>query len=297
MDAPHGSYLVSGEAQACVFGPCLSGRAEISNVGVAGCIQVGSTYTDYGVLVIPLDGSAPTWAKSTRSWRASATDGAPRRTSWELVRLLELSASSRANCGCGAARGRTTAPAGRAGHAGGRPSHPRERRAPEGSPARTGRATITSPAHARGVLRRVASRLPRTRQTGRPTSSCSHPAAGRWTVVRAGSSGSIPVRMERARFRRSRRSRRVCSASGGRAPSASPTRFPPERRCGSWSTGRERCTPSPREFAATGARSCPGSPAAAGTGSSARRSVSGRRAGPAACGRCRRSSPGGASRS
>ena len=203
VDAPHERYLVAGEAQACVFGPCLTGSAEISNVGAAGCIQVGSTYTDYGVLVIPLDGSAPHLGQRQYPivagfgyrWGGSP-DVLGNSCNFSSYEPTLAGSASAAAAEAGGPLPVRVAPGTRALALRIHGSDGPPKVVLHGPRGRT----ITSPAHARGVLKKGSYAIAENKANGTTNVLVLHPAAGRWTVVRAGSTGSIPVRMERARF-------------------------------------------------------------------------------------------------
>lgn len=200
VDAPHGTYLVSGQAQACVFGPCLTGSAEVSSVGVAGCIQVGGSYTDYGILVIPRDGSAPHLGVQYQPitagfgyrWGASSPDVLGNSCDFSSYQPT-LAATARASA-AGGPLGLRIAPGTSAVtlRIHGSDGPPKILlRGPRGK-------TIASPSNARGVLKKGRYAIAENQANGTTNVLLIHPAGGRWTVSRMGSSGSAPTRIDRA---------------------------------------------------------------------------------------------------
>ena len=201
VDPPSKQYAVSGTVNACINGlGCAMGSGVVSSTGVAGCIEITSTYQSPDLLITL--GSPPTigFAQETVDisagvgyrWGASSPDiwaNSCDLSGYQPTRPFASGASA------GVLRERvaagTTALAWRVHGSHGVPKvviH-----GPHGT-------VITSSAHSPGAQRRGHWMLAENAAGGTTNVLLIHPPAGTWTVQAVPGTASIPTKIDQAKF-------------------------------------------------------------------------------------------------
>jgi hypothetical protein len=212
VDPPSKQYAVSGSVNACINGlGCLMGSGVVSSTGVAGCIEITSTYQSPDLLITL--GSPPTigFAKDTINisagvgyrWGASSPDiwaNSCDLSSYQPTSPFASAESqptrpfaSAANAGVLTERVATgtTALAWRVHGTHGVPKlviH-----GPHGT-------VITSSAHSHGAQRKGHWMLAENAADGTTNVLLLHPPAGTWTVQAVHGTDSIPTKIDQAKF-------------------------------------------------------------------------------------------------
>ncbi len=191
-------FVVGGDGQGCLGDACAEAEGELSSIGVAGCVTVGTSLPTYD-LVIPLDGRAVhpghehVPVHRGLRLRLGRLHGGP---AGRLVRLLALRADARLATRAAAGVTRSASRADRARHGRRLAARPRHPRPAEDRPPRTPRRDD----HVPGARTRDAAQGPlpaRGEQDGRDDQRDARPARPR---------GRGPSRPRRAPSRRRPRS-------------------------------------------------------------------------------------------
>lgn len=203
IDGRNGNFVVGGEGQICLQGlscPLLKAEGEVSSVGVAGCLTIGS-FSPGIDLVIPLDGGSPhlggpsepisagfgyNWNASTFNLLGGSCDFTPYEPTYPTA---QAGRASQASVGYRLSMAPDTKAVSLRIH--GTHGPPRVvLRGPHG-------ATITQPASG-GVLRKGHYVIAQNKTDGTTDVLLVRPAAGVWTVSPVPGSSSSPTKIDRA---------------------------------------------------------------------------------------------------
>ena len=203
VDPPTKQYAVSGSVKACVNGlACAMGSGVVSSTGVAGCIEITSSFPSPDLVVT--FGSPPTIGFATNYIDISAGVGYRWGASWPSIWANSCDLSSyqptrpfggAAAAAAGVLNERvaagTTALAWRVHGSHGVPKvviH-----GPHGT-------VITSSAHSRGAQRKGHWMLAENPADGTTNVLLLHPPAGTWTVQAVHGTESIPTKIDQSKF-------------------------------------------------------------------------------------------------